>query len=309
MTAVDPLELRKAFGSYLTGVTVVTARGTDGGPVGFTANSFSSVSLNPPMLLVCPSRSLSSFEHFEQCRHFAVNILAEGQQDISNTFAAFKGDRFGRVDWHQDANGCPLFAGTTAHFSCRTARVVPAGDHVVLLGEVVDFHHSGSRGLGYMAGQYFSLGLERRAADAVSGPAGRARAGAIVEFDGGILLQDTPDGLCPPQHQPGGFAQARSALAQWLSDQGLRVELGNAYSIFDDLSTDTRHVFFLARAANAETCSLGRYIPITELPGRRYVTGAHASMLQRFALEHQTRSFGLYLGDENAGDLLNYSER
>lgn len=309
MSIVDPFELRRAFGSYLTGVTVVTTCGADGEPVGFTANSFSSVSLDPPMLLVCPSRSLSSFELFEQCRYFAVNILAEGQQDISNTFAAFKGDRFGRVDWHQDENGCPLFSGTTAHFSCRTAQVVPAGDHVVLLGQVVDFRCSGARGLGYMAGQYFSLGLERRAASAVSGPAGQARAGAIVEFDDCVLLHDTPDGLCPPQHQPGGFAQARSALAQWLSDQGLRVELGNAYSIFDDLSTDTRHVFFLAKADNANTCGLGRYVPITELPGRTYVTGAHASMLQRFALEHETRSFGLYLGDESAGDLLNYSER
>lgn len=309
MTGVDPLELRKAFGSYLTGVTVVTTCDADGRPVGFTANSFSSVSLDPPMLLVCPSRSLSSFEVFEQCRYFAVNILAEGQQDISNTFAAFKGDRFDRVDWHQDENGCPLFEGASAHFSCRTAQVVPAGDHVVLLGEVVDFRSSGARGLGYMGGQYFSLGLERRAAGAVSGPAGQARAGAIVEFDDRVLLNDTPDGLCPPQHQPGGFAQARSALAQWLSNRGLSVELGNAYSIFDDLSTDTRHVFFLARAANADTCGLGRYVPIADLPGRTYVTGAHASMLRRFALEHQTRSFGLYLGDESAGELLNYNER
>lgn len=306
MSVVDPIELRKAFGSYLTGVTVVTACGTDGAPAGFTANSFSSVSLDPPMLLVCPSRSLSSFELFKQCRHFAVNILAEGQQDISNTFAAFTGDRFGCVDWRRDDNGCPLLAGTSAHFSCRTARVVPAGDHVILLGEVVDFQCSGQRGLGYMAGHYFSLDLERRAAGAVSG---RARAGAIVEFDNRVLLHDTADGLCPPQHQPGGFAQARSALAQWLSDRGLSVQLGNAYSIFDDLATDTRHVFFLARADNADTCGLGRYVLIAELPGRTYVSGAHASMLRRFALEHQTRSFGLYLGDENAGDLLNYSER
>ena len=94
MTPPDPRALRDAFGSFMTGVTVVTALGPDGNPVGFTANSFSSVSLDPPLLLVCPGKFLSSFEVFANCTHFAVNILAEGQEAGANTCASVKCDRF-----------------------------------------------------------------------------------------------------------------------------------------------------------------------------------------------------------------------
>ena len=163
MTEIDRGSLRQAFGSFLTGVTVVTTRSADGEPVGFTANSFTSVSLDPPLLLVCPARSLSSFSAFAQCTHFAVNVLAEGQEDVSNTFAGFKGDRFARVAWRTDADGSALLEGAAAQFSCRTSQIIPAGDHVVLIGEVNSFAASEQGGLGYSAGAYFSLGRARQA--------------------------------------------------------------------------------------------------------------------------------------------------
>lgn len=158
MIEIDRRLLRQAFGSFLTGVTVVTTRNTDGEPVGFTANSFTSVSLDPPLLLVCPARSLSSFSAFAQCAHFAVNVLAEGQEEVSNTFAGFKGDRFARVAWRADSDGSALLEGAAAQFSCRTSQIIPAGDHIVLIGEVKCFTVSEKCGLGYSAGTYFSLG-------------------------------------------------------------------------------------------------------------------------------------------------------
>ncbi|MEP0940380.1 MAG: flavin reductase family protein, partial [Rhizobiaceae bacterium] len=88
MSAPDPRVLRDAFGAYMTGVTVVTARRADGVAVGFTANSFTSVSLDPPLLLVCPGKFLSSYETFASCTHFAVSVLAEGQKDIATVFAS-----------------------------------------------------------------------------------------------------------------------------------------------------------------------------------------------------------------------------
>ena len=213
MSEIDPYALRDAFGSFLSGVTVVTTRDDSGHPLGFTANSFSSVSLNPPMLLVCPSRSLTSFPVFEQCRHFAVNILAEGQESVSNTFASFKGDRFGVVDWQPDQNGCPILAETAAHFSCNTDRAIEAGDHIVLIGNVTDFQRSGRRGLGFAAGQYFSLGLER-AADDIPSHSGRAFAGVILEHDNKVLLQQQPRGLCPPQMPLESPARIRASIGQ-----------------------------------------------------------------------------------------------
>jgi hypothetical protein len=260
------------------------------------------------LLLVCPSRALSSFPVFEQCRHFVINVLAEGQEAVSNTFAGFKGDRFAQVDWDFDLHGSPRLMGTAAHFSCRTQRVEPAGDHVILIGEINDFSCSGVRGLGFAAGQYFSLGLEH---DAESEPTqtGKAYAGAIIEHDGRVLLCERADGLCPPQVELSGPVGIRTALTRWLEVSGVDMALGNTYSIFEDGERGDHYTFFRAEARDAEHQGLGRYCPIDQLPGLTFVTPAHASMLGRFALEHRTRSFGLYLGDEREGDLLDYSER
>lgn len=161
MTALDPAALRAAFGSFMTGVTVVTAQGPQGAPCGFTANSFASVSLSPPLLLVCPGRFLSSFDIFAACSHFAVSVLADGQEDASNAFASYKGDRFARVPTralpsHDDMHGVPVISGVAAVFSCTAAQTIPAGDHAVLIGEVRGMQHSGACGLGYAGGRYFS---------------------------------------------------------------------------------------------------------------------------------------------------------
>ena len=174
MTALDPRALRRAFGSFMTGVTVVTSRTDDGRPLGFTANSFTSVSLDPPLLLVCPGKFLSTHDRFAASTGFAVNILAEGQQEVSNTFASFKGDRFARVPHRSDARGNPLIEGALAQFSCSTERVLDAGDHSILIGQVQDFAWAEGRGLGYAGGQYFSLGLERAALERGS-PAGTGK--------------------------------------------------------------------------------------------------------------------------------------
>lgn len=182
MTTIDPKAFRNALGAYPTGVTVVTAVSESGEPVGFTANSFASVSLEPPLLLVCPARTLTSFPVFETCDRFATNILAEGQEEVSNIFARYAGDRFDQVNWQSDHNGMPIIDGVAASFSCHTESVTSAGDHVILLGKVETFTHDGSRGLGYAAGRYFSLGLEQAAAEA--SPSGRASyVGAIVLAD------------------------------------------------------------------------------------------------------------------------------
>ncbi|MCL4170982.1 UNVERIFIED_CONTAM: hypothetical protein GTU68_025228, partial [Idotea baltica] len=102
----------------MTGVTVVTTQSDDGEKVGFTANSFTSVSLDPPLLSVCLAKSMSCCDIFEKSSHFAINILAEAQEDISNLFASYKGDRFAKVKWQADDFGTPILDGVTTHFSC-----------------------------------------------------------------------------------------------------------------------------------------------------------------------------------------------
>ena len=307
MTGIDRQALRDAFGSFPTGVTVVTTVDALGQPYGFTANSFSSVSLDPPLLLVCPSRFLSCFPFFENCKHFVVSILAEGQEDVANIFASYKGDRFKETAWRLDPQGVPLIEGTAAHFSCKTERVIPAGDHIILMGEVLDFARSGTRGLGYAAGRYFSLGLEREAASAPS-PGRQAIAGAIIDYEDKVLLCETPDGLRPPQVSLEGRVQVRQTLSEYLAKAGLEIVLGKAYSIFDDRNTGAHYTYFQARALNDATGDLGNYVPVSELSTRRFASNAHATMLARYALEGRAQSFALYVGDESGGDIHSFDE-
>ncbi|MGH1483636.1 MAG: flavin reductase family protein [Geminicoccales bacterium] len=302
MTAFGSRPLRDAFGSFITGVTVVTTVDGSGQPLGFTANSFSSVSLDPPMLLVCPGRFLTSFPVFSACSAFAVSILAEGQEDISNIFASFKGDRFADVAWSPDVHGIPVIDGAAAHFSCETAEAIAAGDHMVLIGAIRDYACSDAQGLGYVGGQYFSLGLERRATAAPK-PGHPAIVGAIVDYHGQVLLEDTEHGLRPPQLEVGDRSNVRQALDEHLAGRGLEVALGCAYSVFEDRSSGIRYTYFRARAANAETGGLGTFMPIADLTAAAFVSKGHASMLARYALEHQTQDFGLYVGDESGGDV------
>ena len=298
MTEVDPTALRKAFGSFMTGVTVVTALSDDGSPVGFTANSFSSVSLDPPLLLVCPGKFLSSYETFATCTHFAVNILAEGQEDISNTFASFKGDRFAAVPHTLDMHGMPLISGAAAQFSCVTHQVSSAGDHCILIGHIAALEHAGHPGLGYVGGQYFSRGLERAAFDETSGT---AVCGAIIEDGDRVLLEQTPDGYRPPQCIHADRGRLIGALRDALDRKGITAELGQAYSVFEGVKHREHHTYFLATGTLAKSTFGVVAVPVDDLAGLKYANPPIARMMNRFAQEARARNFAFYLGDTEHG--------
>ena len=189
-----------------------------------------------------------------------------------------------------------------ASFSCRTEQVIPAGDHIILLGLVKDHAHVGLPGLGYAAGQYVSIGLERRAA-AASRPGRKAVVGAIIRHEDRILLEETDKGFRPPQLRMDDRAAVRPALEEHLAGRGLAVTLGAAYSIFDDRPTGFQFTYFLARADSPDTGGIGTFVPIADLAGLRFVSEGHATMLARYALEDETQNFALYVGDESGGDI------
>lgn len=163
MTSSDPSDtvaLRAAFSAFLTGVTIVTTVDDTGAPRGFTANSFTSVSLTPPLILFCISKGSLSLELFLGTSAFAVNILSDKQQDLSARFAAPIEDRFAAVDWSAGPAGSPVLNGVSGWFDCETWNTVEAGDHYVVLGEVIGYDHNPKEALGYSRGGYFSLAGE-----------------------------------------------------------------------------------------------------------------------------------------------------
>lgn len=133
-TADTSADLRRAFGRYGTGVTVVTAQ-TQDGPVGMTANSFASVSLVPPLVLWSPAISSKRHDAFANAPHFCIHVLRADQLDLAKHFAT-QGHDFATTDWAEGPNGAPTLPDCLATFHCDLFAVHPAGDHSLILGKV-----------------------------------------------------------------------------------------------------------------------------------------------------------------------------
>jgi flavin reductase (DIM6/NTAB) family NADH-FMN oxidoreductase RutF len=150
----DLLDFRKALGIFATGVTIVTARGRRGEPVGLTVNSFTSVSLDPPLVLWSQSLYAKTLPAFQEASHFVVNILAADQIDLSKRFAGEHDDRFLDVAHIVPEHGAPVIAGCAAHFECRNEDRHYGGDHVIFIGRVERFAHTAKPTLMFCRGRY-----------------------------------------------------------------------------------------------------------------------------------------------------------
>lgn len=152
--AFDRRQLRDVLGTFVTGVTVVTTRTADGKAYGVTANSFSSVSLDPPLVLWSQSLSSSSHPAFRDSDHFAVNILADDQVHLSDHFAKSRDDKFLDIAHRDGVGAAPVLDGVAAHLECVKVAHYPGGDHVVFLGRVERMDCTGRRPLAFGQGRY-----------------------------------------------------------------------------------------------------------------------------------------------------------
>ncbi|QYU70183.1 flavin reductase family protein [Leptolyngbya sp. 15MV] len=146
--------LRAALGSFVTGVTIVTASDGAGRDVGVTANSFNSVSLDPPMVLWSLARKSGSLPVFAGASHFVVHVLAADQEALSNRFAKAGEEKFAGIEIERGTGGAPLLPGTAARFQCRTAYQYDGGDHVIFVGEVERFESTTHAPLAFHGGRY-----------------------------------------------------------------------------------------------------------------------------------------------------------
>lgn len=153
-TALDPRQFRRALGNFASGVTIVTACGLDGRKVGVTANSFNSVSLEPPLILWSLDKRSTAWEVFQAASHFTVNILASDQIALSNHFARPQEDKFDGIEHHSGLGGAPLFSGCSGNFQCANYQYVDAGDHWIIIGKVEKFEDQGRAPLVYHQGGY-----------------------------------------------------------------------------------------------------------------------------------------------------------
>ncbi len=153
----DPRDFRNALGLFATGVTIVTTKTSAGEPIGLTANSFSSVSLSPPLVLWSLSLRSPNLPNFLQATHFAVNVLAHDQIPLSQRFAKPVPRKFDGIAHSLGVHGMPLLDGTAAQFECRTEARHYSGDHVIFIGHVLHYSYADRAPLGYFRGAYAAI--------------------------------------------------------------------------------------------------------------------------------------------------------
>jgi len=228
-----------------------------------------------------------------------VNILAENQKNISNTFARPSLDRFAGLNWHTSPHGSPVLADVAAWFDCTVYQRIDAGDHLLLLGEIKSLDNSGKTGLGYARGAYFTPAqTEHRLLD------GQAQTLHLVaERDGQLLLvKDAKGGWTLPALEK-AQTEAVEALAPRFSGLlGLPVQMGLVYSIYDDTHSGQQHIVYRA-SLGAGDIQNGTLFEIAHLPLDAIKDRAIGETLKRYSQESLLGNFGVYFGTQQQGQV------
>lgn len=304
MTSFNLRSLRDAFGCFITGVTIVTTFDAEGHPLGFTANSFTSVSLDPPLLLISIARTSRNYHNFAQARDFAINILSEGQREISAIFARPVEDRFAAVDWRKGPHGSPVIGGVSAWFDCSVHQLVEAGDHAVLIGRVEAFEATQEAGLGYYRGAYVTpaqIGAQLPAGSDVI-------VSVIVETAGKVLLiDDGKGGLTLPEIRVGSDG-IQGALTRLLAVAGNDAAPGEIYAVYENAAQGRQHIAFRCPAPDTQAAQ-GHFIPLHHDNFDAVSDTAMRAMLERLAEESRIRNYGVYFGTHERGRVTRNRER
>ncbi|WP_321796086.1 flavin reductase family protein [Caballeronia sp. J97] len=303
LAAIDPVALRRALGTFVTGVTVVTTRDADGRPRGMTANSFTSVSLDPPLLLVCIGKGAASYPTFQEAGHFAVNLLHDGQTDVSNLFASKSPDKFSDVGHDTVHTGAPVLTDCLTWFDCSVHDRVDAGDHAILIGRIHAFGTSPAAPLGFCRGRYAHV------KDPL--PPGWLSShdmivGYLIDAGGSLLLaQDGKGGWVLPT-APRRVTQGRLPLAGG-GELALLPDDTFLYSVFDTAENDPGYLVYRARLAQpAALATLPppfRFFPFDHLPFDDIPSREIRSMLRRYVRETGGGNFTIYMDSHDGGRL------
>ena len=300
--SIDAQSLRRALGTFATGVTVVTTMDADGAPRGFTANSFTSVSLDPPLVLVCLAKTAASCPVFRVSQSYAVNILCEDQKTVSTAFSSRTADRFATVDWSTRITGSPIIAGVVAWLDCCMHEVIDAGDHYILIGRIVDYDYAASSPLGFCRGAYVSFGLAREAVRAAEED-GTTRLLALVEHEEAILFhRDADDGaLSLPTASRIGNAKDHGSLLSKVKAAGVDAELSFLFAVYEDPQSGIHNIVYRGEARTVDDHAKASLVPFRDIPWSDIRDTAVRSMLERYVREREEDSFGVYVGDATAG--------
>lgn len=297
--------LRDALGTFLTGITVVTTTDPQGRPRGFTANSFTSVSLDPPMVLVCIDSAASSFETFTNGTTYAVNILGQEGRSTAELFASKRPDKFAQSQHYSSPLGNPLLADGVTWLDCRTTDIHIVGDHAVLIGTVEDFGGAGGQPLGFHQGHYVSFS-PLDSPEAPIGKTGTVDVAWILEGPQGrvVLVQDAEGRFELPSEE---------MLHRDLTDEGLAavsqkkfggpVLIDFMYSFYTDPSSGRMVVIYRGRLECHELFEPCRWARLSDDVLEKMSDHVECSVITRYRTEQAAGRFGIYAGTSERGSV------
>jgi flavin reductase (DIM6/NTAB) family NADH-FMN oxidoreductase RutF len=297
---VDVSELRRTLGMFTTGVTLVTTVDDLGSPRGMTANSFTSVSLDPPLVLVCVAATAGSFTAFRDSASFGVNILGEGQEPMADRFASKRSDKFADQAWTVAATGAPILETSLAWLDCSVHSRVMAGDHLILVGKVEGMLSKNGRPLVYSQGGFAQLGRSTR----------EVRAGWLVESDDRILLARVDDGAeaprwtVPASPLDRGGETLDAVRASAVQAVGVHVNVSFLYSAVDIAAENALFLVYRGQTSDWPHGDEGtriRAFAQSEIPWHAIPDRHIRNMLRRYLHERTGERFGIYLGSAEEG--------
>ena len=295
--------LRQALGSFPTGVTVVSCLDKNKNPLGFTANSFTSVSLDPKLISICIDKESFNIDSFSITKHFAVSVLSENQQSISTIFATPHEDRFKNIDWSTEETGSPIISGAVAWFDCNTQQVVDAGDHLILIGNIIAFDSTPKTPLMYLRGNYVNLGLEQKMLLAMENENTEIIVGAIIESTKKVLLlEDKKNGsLYFPSASRLGHTHDEESLLGVLNNLNISINEHYLFSVFEKAEDKTSLIYYRAHAKTGMDTLKDSFYPFDAIPFDKLSDEASRIMLKRYIKERDLNAFGIFVGKESEG--------
>ena len=303
--------LRQALGSFPTGVTVVSCLDKNKNPLGFTANSFTSVSLDPQLISICIDKESFNIDSFSITKHFAVSVLSEDQQSISTTFATPNEDRFQNVEWRTEDTGSPIIENAVAWFDCNTRQVIDAGDHLILIGEIIAFDSSPKTPLMYLRGNYVNLGLEQKMLLAMENENTKIVVGAIIEWHKKVfLLKDkTNNSLYFPSASRLGHIDDNDSLLGILKNLKISINEHYLFSVFEKAEDKTSLIYYRAQVKEALEDMDDYFYPFDDIPFDKLSDEASRIMLKRYIKERELNAFGIFVGKESEGKVEAISQK
>lgn len=311
---IDPLldggrTFRQALGAFATGVTVVAINSADGSRRAFTANSFTSVSLVPPLVLVCLAKSLVSIQLYESAETFSINVLARTQREESNAFASRDPEIKAAAMTKLAADLAPTLPGSLATFVCAREQLIDAGDHSILIGRVLKLKTVEGEPLGFYRGAYVGIGSDVRDIEKTSA---RLTVGGVLGKNGEVLLCRYPRSQTweiPSVNLAHGERHG-SALRKRFAQLGVRIDTTIPYSLFQEPGEDdTTLIFSVNTAEDVRTGTMTdgvetRLFSNKDRPWMLIKGAMKQGLLERYIEETQIGLLGMYFDTFEGGSVL-----